>query len=362
MRTAYIDEAGYTGRNLLDPTQPFLALSGVFISEDDARALRDRLFQGVKARELKHQSLARRRQHHRGLLQAQQACLRNYNAVSYVADKRFLCILKLLNDCIEPCLYARGLDFYENGQHLALAGLLYHTGPTLWGREPFQRLLDLYQEASAKKTDDAIGVFCSHARSLPRCGLSPYIQPIAAEDPAFLAEVRSPTTSTNAVFSLLSGLLTQLEHKAGGPYEIVHDTSPAMKAYHEALRTLMGCSESRRFRISNVCTMRYPLDLKGIREAESTREVGLQLADLLAGGIVAATEALCSPQGPDAYTSEILALYSDDNLMHLVPTLDFDDIARDFAGSQAGMAIDFMTRIRGEDRGRTVFETRRDQQ
>jgi hypothetical protein len=344
MRTAYIDEAGYTGGNLLDPAQPFLALSAVFISEEDARALREEVFSGSKARELKHQLLTRRRRYHRGLLQVQQTCLRDHNAVSYIANKRFLCILKLLNHCVEPSFYARGLDFYQDGQHLALASLLYYTGPTFWGRESFQRLLELYQKACAEKTDGTIAMFCSHARSLPLCDLSPCIQPIATEDPAFLAELRDRSTSTNAAFSLLSGLVTQLEQRARGPYEIVHDTSPAMKAYHEALRSLMECSERREFRISSVCTIRYPLDLKGIREGESAVEVGLQFADILAGGIVAAAKVLCGPPTSNTYMSKVLALYSDNNLMHLLPSLDFSKTGENFAGSQANATMDFIAR------------------
>ena len=304
VRTAYIDEAGYTGRNLLDSAQPFLALAAVFISEGEARALRETAFRGIRALELKHQALVRRAQNHRSLLEVQRVCLRDYKGISYVANKKFLCILKFLDDCIEPCFHIRELDFYQGGHHLALAGLFYYVGPTLWGQERFERLLELYQDASAEKTDEAIAQLCSHAKSLPRCDLSPYIQPIVREDAAFLAEIRSPTTSTDVTFSLLSGLITQLEVRADGPYEIVHDTSATMRAYHEALSTLMECPDRREFRISNVCAIRYPLALKNIREAESTAEVGLQLAEILAGGIVAATKGLCDPTKSNAYTSE----------------------------------------------------------
>lgn len=58
MPTIFLDEAGYTGRNLLDPEQPILTLASLCYSEDACKDLKQRFFNRVKAKELKYSSLA----------------------------------------------------------------------------------------------------------------------------------------------------------------------------------------------------------------------------------------------------------------------------------------------------------------
>ena len=349
MQIAYIDEAGYTGADLLNAEQPFMALSALFISKKEAADLREKYFPQSKAPELKHNRLARRPSYYDALLSIQRTCLDSHRAVSYVVDKKYMCILKLLNDCIEPVAYTHGIDFYEEGHHLALASLLHVAGPVFWGKARYDRLLQLYQRAVISKTRECVDDLCGHVKKLRGLQLAEHLFPVASKHPAFVEEIMSPTTSTNVAFSLLSGLITRLEATCGGAYEIVHDRSPAMKRYHRQLDIIRSTGPERAFSISDVCHISYPLQMREVTEADSKSEMGLQLADLLAGGVVSGAQALSGQQERNSYNTNVIGLYSNNNIIFMLPNTDFEDIRRSFSGSQMSAAIHDITHRLAEE-------------
>lgn len=338
MQTVYIDESGFTGGDLINADQPFMALSAVFISEDEAIELCDRHFARVQAEELRHASLSKRPTYHAGLLEVQRECLENFRATSYIVDKKYMCVLKLLNDCVEPALYADGLDFYANGNHIAFGSLLTVTSPVFWGKGRLEELLRLYQVAVRDKTDSAIDSLCECAHQISTLELGEYFVPLAHKHPAIVSEIRGEGSSDIAP-SLMFGLISNLEEHATGGYEMIHDPSPAMKAYHGMIEALRS-APPQRFHISSLCQITYPLKLSSVREGDSKALRGLQLADLLAGGIVSAIR----PKDAHAtYGAEVLKLYGDHNLLHMIPNTDFDELKQQFAGSQISDAINFVT-------------------
>ncbi len=342
MQHAYVDESGYTGRDLLNTQQPLMVLSALFISEAEAMSLRSKYFPRLRAPELKHQALARRPAHWDALLGLQRECLERHRGISFVAEKRYLCVLKMLDDCIEPVFHAHGVNFYQEGHHVALASLLCLTGPTSFGREQFAKLLRLYQRASRSKSATDIDAFASHARSLVAQESGEILVPIAYRDPVFVAEISSPGTSTNVAASMLSGLISQLEVRANGPYRVIHDASPAMRAHHGVLQALAEADTQVSFRVSDVAALNYPLHLASVDEGDSAAETGLQLADILAGGVAVAAKSLFRLAEPNAYNSHVIPLYSESNFMHMVPQRDLTEVKEAFANSQAEEAIKFV--------------------
>ena len=336
MFTVYVDESGFTGGDLLNADQPFMALSAISIGEEDAKELCVKHFATVQAPELKHAALARRSTYHSALLAVQQECLEKHKALSFVVDKRYMCVLKLLDDCVEPACFADGIDFYEQGSHLGLASLLTVTAPVFWGRERFEELLLLYQVAVRDKTSAAIDELCDCAAKLTRLELGEYLLPLAWKHPAIISEIHGEGSSDIAP-SLLFGLLSKIEEHAPKGYALVHDPSPGMRAYHGMLEALRNTSPHN-FYVSSLCQITYPLKLSSVREEDSKLSRGLQLADVLAGGIVAAVR----PKPALAtYGTAVLNLYGDHNLLHMIPNTDFEELKQQFAGSQISRAINF---------------------
>ncbi|TKJ38317.1 MAG: hypothetical protein CEE38_06045 [Planctomycetes bacterium B3_Pla] len=339
MLTAYVDESGYTGRNLLCADQPFMSLAAVFVSQDDAAAIRSRHFPRSNAPELKHKSLSKRPNYYDPLLSVQSECLNNHKGISYVVDKKYMCILKMLDDCIEPVWYAMGVDFYQNGQHLALASLIYATSVAFWGDGSLDRLLSLYQEAAHIKTKEAITSLSAFAKKLQGRELSECLAPISFMHPEFVENISSPRTSTNIAFTLLSGLINRLEQSSQDPYIVHHDRSDAMRHYHGLLKAMCNDTAPAEYRISDVSQVSYPLKLYDVEEGDSKEQFGLQLADLLAGGVISGARAAVGLDMENEYNTKVLTQYSDENFMHMIPETDFKETARRFANNDISTAI-----------------------
>jgi len=339
MLTAYVDESGYTGRNLLCADQPFMSLAAVFVSQDDAAAIISRHFPRSNAPELKHKSLSKRPNYYDPLLSVQSECLNKHKGISYVVDKKYMCILKMLDDCIEPVWYTMGLDFYQNGQNLMLASLIYATSVELWGDGSLDSLLSLYQEASHIKTKEAVSSLSAFAKRLQGRELADCLAPIASMCPEFVEGILSPHTSTNIAFSLLSGLITRLEKSSQGPYIVHHDQSDAMRHYHGPLKAICDDTAPGEYRISDVCQVSYPLKLCDVEEGDSKEQFGLQLADILAGGVISAMRAVAGLDKENEYNTRVLTQYSDENFMHMIPETDFEETARRFANNDISAAI-----------------------
>ena len=64
IQTVYLDEAGFTGNNLLDPAQPMFVYSAVAMAKDQAAALHSEVVSRFRLRdhELKGSNLVKRRQ------------------------------------------------------------------------------------------------------------------------------------------------------------------------------------------------------------------------------------------------------------------------------------------------------------
>ena len=59
MMTIFSDKSGYTGPNLTNKDQPYFVLATISFQEHEANEIRDSFSSPVRARELKHGSLAK---------------------------------------------------------------------------------------------------------------------------------------------------------------------------------------------------------------------------------------------------------------------------------------------------------------
>ena len=263
---------------------------------------------------------------------------------NYVCDKRYLLTLMFLDSCVEPMLHDSGIDFYRDGQNYALASLLYYTAPTFWGKKNFDDVLYLFQRAQRTKTKVAIQALVQKAKSLQGKELSENLIPLAIEHESCLAEIVHPRTNTDAAFVVMLSLLTHIEKQAVERYEVVHDTSKNLNQYNRLLSQFIGVRSRESFRQTEITTLNFPLKLSGVSQTDSRDSCGIQLADLLIGGIIEHTMSMAGLVEKNDYNQEIVGLYEDNNLLSLLPSLDFQ-ADKDFRkGTQAGEMIDFIAR------------------
>jgi hypothetical protein len=339
-----MDEAGYTGYDLLNAEQRFQGASAVLIDDKTAQSLIREHFPKTQSRELKHRQLSRRKSYWKPLLELQRSVLRDHMSFTYVCDKRHLLTLMFLNTCVEPAFRDRGLDFYEDGHNYGLGSLLYRTAPSLWGRGNFEDLLHLFQHAQRTKTDVAIQALVEKARSLRQREFSEYLMPLGTEWPSCVREIRHPKTSTDAALVVLLALIAQIEKFAPQAYHVVHDTSANLGKYNQILSRLAACDNDISFHENQITSVRFPLKLTGVFQRDSRQSAAIQLADLLVGGMIEHAMTLVGKVEKTDYNQAVLGLYGETNLIHLLPNMDFEQNKHFHSGTHAQALIDFFAK------------------
>ena len=343
MERIYMDESGYTGYDLLNTQQPFQGASSVNINEESAKALIDEYFPRNRAQELKHKSLSRRENNWDALLGIQNRLLKDHMGFTYICDKRYLLILMFLDSCVEPFFNDQGMDFYEDGHNYALGSVLYYTAPTLWGSENFEGLLSLFQQANRSKSDVGIQALAVKAKFLLGREMSENLFPIATEYQSCVREIKEPDTNTDAALVILLSLITHIEKYIFSSYEIVHDTSNNLCRYNEIINWFINMDDTKVFKGTAKTSLSFPLKLSAVKQADSRNSLGVQLTDILIGGAIESAKAHAGLVEKNDYNQKVLGLYGDSNLIHLVPSLDFEQQKEFYAGSQAEELIDFIS-------------------
>lgn len=343
-----IDESGYTGFDLLNPEQPFQGAAAVAIGNEDAARLIKEHFPKLQATELKYRALARRPGNHSRLLSLLKDLLTDYKCVTYVCDKRFLLLLMFLDYAVEPFYYEQDINFYEDGQNYALASLMFFVGPTLLGEDAFNMMLAAFQRAVREKTPGALrdlvdAVRRTRWRELPEA-LGPLAQYVA---PECLNAIMTPGVSTDAAFVVLQSLVTRMEEMAEGSYCIEHDQSKNLLTYHNLIQQYINHEESIEFRQSEIASLKFPLKLTSVTQVDSKMSPAVQLADVMIGAAIEAANTLRGRRVAGLDAGAVMALYSDDQIIHQFPSLDFAEQKRFRQGSQGAELIDYMaTRFR----------------
>lgn len=340
MECFYIDESGYTGFDLLNPEQRFQGATAVAISDDEAARLIREHFPRLQAPELKYHALARRPGYRQPLMDLQRAVLAQHKCVTYICDKRFL-LLMFLDYAVEPYYYERDVDFYEDGQNYALASLLYTIGPTLLGKEAFDALLAAFQRAAKEKSPEALTALVMAARRLNWQELPEALGPLALASPECLSAIATPGVSTDAAIVVLQSLISRMEVMAEASYRVEHDQSKNLLTYHDMLQRYIDHQDEVEFRLTQIAGIRFPLKLSSVTQIDSKTSPAVQIADVMIGAAIEAANGLTGLRPPLLEPQAVMSLYADEQFIHMVPSIDFDEQKQFRQGTQAAQMIDY---------------------
>lgn len=343
MDSFYIDESGYTGYDLLNKQQPFQGASSLQINETTAKSLIDEHFSRVNSKELKHRSLSRRKNNWKPLLNIQRNILKNHMGFTYICDKKYLLTLMFLDSCVEPYFYDQGIDFYKDGHNYSLASLIYYTAPTFWGESGYEDILYLFQQAQKNKSDVAIQSLIEKAKSLKNRELSENLIPLSIEYDSCIKEIKTPKSNTDAALIVLLSLITHIEKYVPAEYNIVHDTSDNLRKYNELINWLISIDSKKSFKQTSITSFEFPLKLSAVSQKDSRHSYGVQLADILIGGVIEYSMSLAGLVDKNDYNQSIIELYGDTNIIHLLPSLNFEENKQFRSGTKASDFIDFMS-------------------
>jgi hypothetical protein len=337
-----IDESGYTGFDLLNPEQRFQGASAIAISDDDAARLIKEHFPRLQASELKYRSLSRRPGNHQRLLSLQRDLLTHYKTVSYVCDKRYLLVLMFLDHAVEPFYYERGIDFYKNGQNYAMASLLTMAGPALLGQAALDKMLVAFQHAVRHKTPEALKALVTSTRATRWREFPEALGPLALyAAPECLSEIAKPGVNTDAALVVLQSLISRMEIMADGTYRVEHDQSKNLLTYHSLLQRFIDHDQEIEFRQTEIASIKFPLMLAEVTQVDSKTSPAVQLADVMIGAAIEAANNLAGLRSGGLDPEALMSLYAENQFIHLIPSIDFEEQRRFRQGAQAAEMIDY---------------------
>ncbi|EQB04689.1 hypothetical protein V475_22525 [Sphingobium baderi LL03] len=336
-----IDESGYTGFDLLNAEQRFQGATAVAIDDNDAARLIAAHFPKLQAPELKFRALSRRPANHSRLIGLMRDVLASYKCATFVCDKRFLLALMFVDYAVEPFYHAQGIDFYADGRNYALASLLHSTAPTLLGKGAYRRILAAFQQAMKDKTPERLDALI---RAVHACDWEQFdeaLGPLAVGAPECLQAILTRGVSTDIAMIVLQSLISRMEEMAAGPYRVEHDQSKNLATYHDLIRRLADHKEAAEFRMSAAARVRFPLQLTQLIQVDSRTSPAVQIADILIGAVIEAGNTLAGVRSAGLDPRAILSLYAEDQLIHLLPSIDFAEQREFRAGTQAAGLINY---------------------
>lgn len=343
-----IDESGYTGFDLLNQAQRFQGAAAIAISNEDAAILIKEHFPKLQATELKYRTLARRHSNHPRLLGLIKDLLSDYKCVTYICDKRYLLLLMFLDYAVEPYYYERGINFYKDGQNYAMASLLYYCGPTLLGKNEFSAMQMSFQNAMKEKTPHAINELIMAVRRTNWSAFPEALGPLAYHSaPECMNAIATPGVSTDIAFVVLQSLINRIENMVDGPYCIEHDQSKNLLTYNYLLQQYINHNHEVEFHQSEIAKLKFPLKLCSVNQVDSKCNPAVQLADVMIGAIIEVTNVLTGQRSDGLSPNDLISLYSecaDEQLIHLLPSIDFSENKKFRGGTQASEVIDYFSR------------------
>lgn len=154
----FINEAGYTGPDLVNKDQPAFVLASTVLTELDARTLLDECFGADREREGKHSRLSKTKRGRTQLLDFFQRVDRRRIGF-FGVHKEYVLLAYLIDFWLEPLAHRDGVNLYERGANIALTNVSYVTLGATLGIEGRRELLRRFQVMQRDRTTFAYASF-----------------------------------------------------------------------------------------------------------------------------------------------------------------------------------------------------------
>jgi hypothetical protein len=284
----FLDEAGYTGPDLINVDQPMFILASTTIGTSEARALLDSHFANPGT-EVKYSKRARSVRGRKEILQFIRALnLDPRKAAFFSFHKEYVLLTHLIDYWVEPVMREDGYNLYERGGNIAYANVCYLTLGTCLGRERRREFLRRFQVMVRDRTPFAYRNFWDSVRDVK----SQHELVAKALGPMEIVGARLGYRHLlNLPDDVLDvgdlGLLQTVQHWRtefpNSQFLVIHDQSKLIDRRRKFWEAILDPSNPTAIVGQDRRVVTFPLPVEGLRLEESHRFPQLQVADLVAG-------------------------------------------------------------------------------
>lgn len=287
MSTIFLDECGYTGSNLLDLEQPIFSLASLNCPEETCKEIKQSFFSKVQAQELKYTQLSKRPYQQKMLLEFFHELSKNRELVKFfIAHKKYVLVTKMVEIIVEPAAYNDGIDLYDRGGNIALSNLLYYVLPSIGGIDFYESLLKRFQDMMKNRTPKSYHNFFEliFQENYPE-SLNQVLAFFKVGYFKLGTEILNTQDNLNIAVACTLSLMSDWRKDISDDITLIHDASSEMAKNSDIWDALVNPYllpielgyDCRKFSL--------PIGVKETCQKNSKDWAGLQLADLLAGGV-----------------------------------------------------------------------------
>ena len=284
----YFDEAGNSGSNLLDKDQPTFVLASHDFNREETHILLDPLYSISNADELHFKGLKKFSKFQNALIDLFDNPLIDEDRIyHYLAHKKFMVGIHLVDQLIEPVLLESGIDIYQYGINLASANLLHIFGEVVW-KEEYDKACILFVKwvRSGLKSDrvefyKCIEYLYNSTNLNYRDLLSMILLSTEHLDTIEGAFTKYTLDATLTCFVVHCMFWT---NKYKEPFDVVFDNSKQIEYWKEMVKFLTDSVPDAEVGYGSR-KYKYPLLIKSLRTEDSKVNPELQLSDIIASAI-----------------------------------------------------------------------------
>jgi hypothetical protein len=290
MSMIFCDEAGNSGENLLDPTQPFFVLASNDFGLGEARALLAHVV-SPQGGEPKFKTLKKTAAGVTRLTRFfSDPVLNRYHVVVDAYHKRYMVVTKLVDLIAETLAHQMGVDLYERGANLAMSNMLYCCMPAFCGKERTDVFLSSFVTMMRARTPESTAVYYAAARALHD----------ASSDEKFKTDL-FPFTEPRLFWTWFEGIgdfalepavpalfqhVAEWGNRKPNRFRVIHDQSKPVLANADVFAKMMALAgEESQVVGYDRRKFKFPLRAQSLEQGDSLEYPQLQVADLCAGGI-----------------------------------------------------------------------------
>ena len=286
--TIYIDEAGNTGSNILNCSQPYFVLSAVHFTDVELLQLQKEIVYGKELHFVEMKKSIKGRNTIKSILQHP---LIDEEHISFeFIDKQFCIYAQIVDMTIEPVFYfIYHDDLYKKRGNIILANCLYAFCKNHPNQDFVRDFLYSFENMMRKQTEESIDEFYLNVEILS-----------SVSDESLRDILHHISLSRNILDDVLiednkycldttvTSLLCMVNHwfkKLGTELNIVTDDSKQIKAGLDMIERLSKIASTQQFVGYDTRKHIFPLPINSISMVDSNSNFGVQLADLIASSI-----------------------------------------------------------------------------
>jgi Protein of unknown function (DUF3800) len=306
----FMDEAGYTGPDLVNRDQPVFVLASTVLTDGEAQDLVTACFPSQEpGRELKHSRLSRTKKWRAEVVEFFRQ-VPNDQVAFFGVHKEFALLAFLIDFWLEPLAYRDGVNLYARGANIALSNVSFITLGATLGLEGRRELLRQFQVMTRDRTPFAYESFWDSFRDATR--RHDLIQKaigglLAAEMelgwphlhklPADLLDLGD--------YGLLDTIQFWRKKYSDSQFDLIHDHSKMIERNRQRWEAVLDPSNPAATVGQDRRTIEFPLPVRGLQLEDSETFLQLQIADIVAGAACTVLNAKARNASSD-YTDRLL--------------------------------------------------------